>query len=57
MIGAAIVFYIPNYYYMTPKGDGNVLSIVITPSLINYYYMTPKGDGNERFFIRSEWKI
>ena len=35
------------YYYITPKGDGNLLFMFPPHSqCLNYYYITPKGDGN-----------
>ena len=36
-----------DYYYITPKGDGNnATSHASSKSSPNYYYITPKGDGN-----------
>ena len=36
-----------NYYYITPKGDGNSVRMKIMGlPQSNYYYITPKGDGN-----------
>ena len=35
-----------DYYYITPKGDGNSLSPDLYVPLRYYYYITPKGDGN-----------
>ena len=35
-----------NYYYMTPKGDGNRFLDRHRVIEVDYYYITPKGDGN-----------
>ena len=41
------------YYYITPKGDGNIVSPGGLVFSCYYYYITPKGDGN---CIASPWK-
>ena len=35
-----------DYYYITPKGDGNCIVMWRVVWHTDYYYMTPKGDGN-----------
>ena len=47
-----------NYYYITPKGDGNAwCEFLIHLAQVNYYYITPKGDGNENLWIEESEEL